>query len=242
MLSFEQISGQHPWQPQRALPKVVLGLLCLLLSLVVTSRAAWGLLFSLPCALLWGKARVPILAYLKVLTLPLIFLLFSCLGILLEIQGQPHLALNKMPLVINLCLRAMTCVNALYFMLFTVPMNKILATLRQAHVPPLFITLMNLVYRCIHILLEVAKTKRDSMHCRGGFIRGKRGRHNLGLLWGAVFYQSMEKSRKLQEAMSLRGHKGTLKFLPSQDSLTKKEWLAAIGLVLITLSLNHYFP
>lgn len=237
--NISALSGEAPET------KLTLGLVTLLLCLVSTHWLAFVFMFCLMAALTLGKAKIPIGYYIKLLSLPFVFLVFGVLGILLQVDLSRGLYLGfspqAFPTAASMVGKALAAVSCLYFMILTTPIRDIIAVLNFLRCPNLLISLATLMYRCIFILMEVASVKVKSMQCRQGLRYGRGFLKSLGMLWGSVFVGSLRNSEWMYKAMLIRGYDGTLQFLPRDVSLGFKDVVMNLTVIVITVGI-HYLP
>ncbi|PKK38808.1 Transmembrane component CbiQ of energizing module of cobalt ECF transporter [Clostridiaceae bacterium JG1575] len=237
---YAYISALSSIAPER---KLSLGLVALLGALFSGRLAAFAVLFVLMSALTVGAAKIPVKTYVQMLLLPLGFLLLSVLGIVVNVQTSPGLAVwfsaDALPQALYLGAKAMTAVSCLYFIILTTSMRDTIAMLRFFHCPALITTLATLIYRCIFILLDVATTKVRSMQCRHAFLQRKGSLRAFGMLWGSVFIQSMQNAQWMYQAMQVRGHDQEMRFLPLHPQIRAKDVLGLTLLVVTLIALNQ---
>jgi cobalt/nickel transport system permease protein len=190
---------------------------CILTSLIVIF--AMGMF-----TVLLGK--IPPKVYFRYLLVPLSFLIISCTAIAVSFSGEPvgdwnlslyffYLCLTResLYLAINVFMKAIAGMSSLFMMAFSTPMNEIILVLQKAHLPRLLTELMNLTYRYIFILFDVAYQMQTAAKARLGcrsFIQSCRSFAAIG---GSLFIVSMKKANAYYNALLARGYHGKLEFL-----------------------------
>lgn len=184
------------------------------------------------------KGGLSPLLYLRLLSLPLLFLLTGILAILLDLSSVPSggfsLPLGETYLVIRdsqiqkalqLFSTALACTSCLYFLSLTTPMPDLLHVLRKLHIPSFLLDLMFLTYRYIFILLSLASTISIAQQSRLGNRTLRLSRRSFVQLLGSLFVLSIRKSSDNFDAMESRGYTGSLALLPPFIRHRKKDWI-----------------
>lgn len=200
--------------------------------------------------LMWLLGKVSPGQILRLLRIPMLFLIVSCMVILLELCHAPvgiwqlHLgnlwfcitreSLNR---AVTLFFQAMGAVTCLYFLSSTTPMPQLIEVLRRCHVPELVIELMYLIYRYLFVLLEVQQQMTVSATARLGYAGVRRSVSTAGRISGALLASSFRRSSQCYDAMESRGYDGKLTFLFSMPPLRWGHLAAAAAYVLALLGL-----
>lgn len=199
------------------------------------------------------RAGIPLRVYIKLITVPALFLILAVGAVAVSISGQGEgylwgIALGKfhigvspsnLYLAVLLFCRSLGAISCLYFLSLTTPMVEIISILRKLKVPSLFIELMGLIYRFIFVLVETAESIYTSQSSRLGYRNLKTGYSSLGALVGNLLISSYRRSEILFTALSSRGYTGELRVLETKYIVSGKNILAilAIDVLLVLLSL-----
>ena len=194
--------------------------------------------------------KTPMMRVAALLRIPLLFLLVSCLVILLEILREPAglwqlrlgnhwlcVTTGSLHRAVTLFFQAMGAVCCLYFLSSTTPMPQLIEVLRRCHVPELIIELMYLIYRYLFVLLDVQQKLTTAASARLGYAGVRRSVSTAGRVSGALLASSFRRSRACFDAMESRGYDGRLAFLSHTPRLQWKHLLAACAYVVILLVL-----
>lgn len=176
--------------------------------------------------------------YLRLLSLPLVFLLTGVLAVLLDLSSVPSgrfsIPLGSIYLVIRdsqiqmalrLFFTALSCTSCLYFLSLTTPIPDLLHVLRTFHIPSFLLDLMFLTYRYVFILLSLASTISIAQQSRLGNRTLRLSRNSFVKLLGSLFVLSIRKSSGNFDAMESRGYSGSLTLLPPLIHHRKKDWI-----------------
>ena len=230
--------------------KTAFSVLVLLLC-VSASDALVGIFVALSMVLIMGfLGKTPVDHIAELLMIPLLFLLVSCLVILLEILREPAglwqlrlgnhwlcVTTGSLHRAVTLFFQAMGTVCCLYFLSSTTPMPQLIEVLRRCHVPELIIELMYLIYRYLFVLLDVQQKLTTAASARLGYAGVRRSVSTAGRVSGALLASSFRRSRACFDAMESRGYDGRLVFLSHPPRLRRKHLLAACAYVLVLLGL-----
>lgn len=157
-------------------------------------------IFIIMVFLTTAVAKIPVDRYLKMLLIPISFLLLSIISILISIStvdvylwslvvngyyiGIAESSLNDS---ILLTTRVFASISATFFLGLTTPLNNLMKIFRKLHFPSVLIELIVLIYRSIFIFLEAAKDIYDIQEMKFGYNNFKNSMHSSGLLIRSLF-------------------------------------------------------
>lgn len=172
------------------------------------------------------KGGIPLYRYIKLMTVPVVFLILGTFAIFVNVSGTPLDAfafpvgvyyitgsvrglLQGMQLICT-ALASMSC---LYFLSLNTPVTDILDVLKSLHVPALIRELMLLIYRYIFVMLNLASDITTSQNSRLGNMRLSTARKSFASMISSVFILSIRRSVELYDALEARCYDGTLQVL-----------------------------
>lgn len=188
------------------------------------------------------KGRIPMHLYLKYLAVPLVFLLFSTLAILVNVSKEPldayaisigeyYVTSSWMGLKKGgqMILTALASVSSLYVLSFHTPMTEILDVLKKLHFPGVFIELMLLTYRFIFLLLEGASAILTAQKARLGNRDLKTSIQSFGQMASILFVRSLKQSDALYNAMESRCYDGEIRVLLGEYQRSRRICCGIVG-------------
>jgi len=227
--------------------KFIFAVLTLLACVISRSIAVACIALAVTGILTVKKGGIPFSRYLHFMTVPLVFLFFSTLAIVLNFSRTPldlfawkigsvWLTGSKASLryAIQLILTALASVSCLYFLSFNTPMPDILNVLRVMRCPRIII---DLIYRYIFVLLEIASNLRTAQNSRLGNKDYRTSLKSFGALASALFIRAIKKSNALYDAMESRCYDGTIRVLNETYPPAGKE---IVAIVLFELALYAF--
>ncbi len=208
-------------------------------------------------------AQIPASIYLKLLLLPMGFLLLSLPAFLIGfgmadnlvifktdvVWGVPigsiylYLSQQGLEQIRSVFLRSITLTSCLYFILLTVPIFEIIRILNGLGCPILITELMGLMYRFIFILTDTAGELLTAQQSRMGYGTWRASMRSLSLLVGQLLQRSLHNYRQLSLGLASRGYTGELRVWHSRRYRGSPRYaIEAIGgyLLLLTLTGLHY--
>lgn len=219
--------------------KILFGGLTLVVCVCSTSFLSLGVVFVTMFYVTVFKAKIPLGYYMKLLFLPLGFLMLGVLGIVIEVLhssvptdcvftldfGGYGVFVSKMGLstASGLICKSMAAVSCLYFIILTTPFRTILHFLHLLRCPQILVVLSGLIYQFIFLLMDIAEIKLKSQRCRGGYRKLRSFPKTFAMLWGSVFVQAWFKSRWTFKSMQVRGYDGQIKLLPEKFRMNVTE-------------------
>ncbi len=257
MLTIDKLCYRSGLRYENAGEKFAFAVITLCICVMSRSISVSCIVLVVMGALTVFKGGVPVSRYLKLLSVPLAFLLLSTIAIMLHIQKEP-LDLFAIPVgswyltsgqdsffyAVRLILTALSAVSCLYFLSLTTPVPDILEILRKLHCPKLLIELMLLIYRFIFLLLETASGISISQSCRLGNKDYRTALKSFGMLGSVLMVRAISRSNRLFDAMEARCYDGTIQVLSeSRPPKRKHVWFILLfdtALLLIALWRRFY--
>ncbi len=224
--------------------------LCLFFSRETVSLAAI-LLLSI---LILFYVKIPLGFYLKLLCLPFAFLLPGCLAVALELPVMPETAVLILPvgpftlgigsaglsLAVNLLLRSLAALCALYFLALTTPFDQLGWLLRRAKLPPAVVELTALTYRFIFILYATAQSIYTAQATRLGYASRCNALKSLGSLAAGLLYKSFYRSQMMHAGLLSRCYEGTFPTLKTYYAFSPRNWLFVCGTVVLLVAMAQF--
>ncbi len=186
--------------------------------------------------------RIPWPIYVRYMTVPLFFMIFSGAVIAIQFTGQPmggwslelgacYLCVTKESLVtaLRVFFKALAGMSALYMLTFSTPVNEVILILQKLRLPRLLVDLMNLIYRYIFILFDAATQMQTAGRARLGYQSFMRSCRSFSQIAGNLFLISLKKANAYYDALLSRGYAGRLEFLT--EAIPVKGW-QVLGCVL----------
>lgn len=235
MITIDKLCYHSRLRYENAGEKFAFAVITLCICVMSRSIAVACVVLAVTGMLTVVKGGLPVLRYLKFLSLPLTFLFLSTLAIIIQIRQSPldllalpiggwYLTVGSSSLLyaIQLIATALAAVSCLYFLSFTTPMPDILEVLRKLRCPGLLIELMLLIYRFIFILLDTAQALSVSQHCRLGNKDYRTSLKSFGMLGSVLMLRAVSRSNRLYDAMEARCYNGSIQVL-SEDHPPRKK-------------------
>jgi cobalt/nickel transport system permease protein len=162
-----------------------------------------------PCIFI-ALGELPPSLLLKRTLLALPFCLFAGLSNLI-MEQEPAFTLGNAVVSFGflsfcaLILRTVLCVAAVLILIATTPWVSLSAQLRRVHVPAIFVTLLEVCYRYISVLLGETDAMYTAYKLRAGNVKGIAMAH-MGSFVGYLFLRSAARAERVYAAMKCRGY------------------------------------
>lgn len=202
-----------------------------------------------------GINKTPFVYFMKLLSLPLGFLIISVVTIAFTLSTRQqgfviwipvfghYVGASEQSLVIagNLFLKSLSCVSGLYFLSLSTPFMDLVSGLRRLKCPMLLIELMHLIYKMIFVLLETAGTMVVAQDSRLGYSSLEGSYRSFSALASTLLVRSFKRADALYTALEARGYEGALNVLEESHRRTYKIYLltSVIALALIGLTMAY---
>jgi cobalt/nickel transport system permease protein len=212
--SLEQLAAERsPVHDRHPLVKLV-SAFCYIVLVVSFGRAEFGRLvpYVFYCVVLMALSGTPWSAVLgrAALALPFVVLAgvsniifdraaaFSVAGVVVSVGVVSFF---------TLIYRTFLCVTAVLILAAVTPVSDLTGQLRRLRVPDIFVTLFEMTYRYIGVLLGEASTMYTAYMLRSTERRGLQMRH-MGSFVGQLFIRSYDRAERIYAAMKCRGYGG----------------------------------
>ena len=190
-------------------------------------------------------------AYVRIMALPVSFLLIGGLALLFEVTPEPVGVLSFKAFGLWFCVndeaqsrtalivaRAFGAVGCLTLLSATTPMPEIISVLRRARCPELIIDLMYLIYRYIFILLSVHGYMLSAAKSRLGFRDYRVSLRTTGKIYSNLLARSYQFAGKNFDAMESRCYETGIRFLENRGKITGIQAAVAIVITVVTLGIS----
>lgn len=233
-------------QPQSKLLMAAVSIvLCLALDSVAVSLLTVGLMAAAICHM----GKIPFRQFVHMMLLPIRFLLLATITIFVGrfapetpqvlgiVVGAYRYGVSAVSALqgIQLFLRSLAAIASVYFLVLNTPMTDISWALGRMHVPPLFIQLMELVYRFIFVLYEVMHRIHVAQASRLGYHGLVRSYRSTGTLIAVVFARAYQKSNRISDALEARGYTGNLQTMEQEYESGVRVWVVCAGITVLQL-------
>lgn len=191
------------------------------------------------------KGGIPISEYLRLLTIPMVFLGMNSLVLGVSIRQTPlevfairwgswYLTGGRETIGygLQIFITAMAAVSCLYFLSCNTTMTDLLILFRKWKCPALIAELMLLIYRFIFVLLDRGRAVSIAQKSRLGNRDYRTGLHSFGELVSCLFVNSVKRSEALFDAMESRCYDGVIRVLEEEHPPKKRE---AFGMIAFEL-------
>lgn len=231
----------------------------ILFSLITLGVCIWAdeILISVivMCVMGWVsvyKGGTPLFAFVKLLLLPMAFLIIGVATIAITYSTDKTAFLISIPsakgymgatalglsAATNLFFKALGASSCLYYLSLSTPLVDLLHACIRIKVPKLMVELMGLIYRFIFVLLETAEKIYTGQNSRLGYSSLRAGYRSMGTLVASLFIRAYKRSDELYTALEARGYDGELNVLhePFERDLKGQIFTFALNVVLILLT------
>jgi cobalt/nickel transport system permease protein len=144
-----------------------------------------------------GLSRIP----WRFLARRLILLEPFVLGVAILVLWQP----NGGVLFLLRIAKCTLCLLVLLLLSNTTPFADLLRVLKAAHVPPLLVTTLSLMYRYLFVLVDEAQRMKRARASRTFTARRARSWRTLATVVSQLFVRSSERAERIYAAMCARG-------------------------------------
>lgn len=200
--------------------KLFLTIVLLIVTLALDNLYFDVFIFVVMSIVILAIAKINIKSYLKFLSLPMAFLIITCIFLIFFFgKGEVIYETGIFGIVVTndslhygvyTFMRVMGCLPCLGFLALTTPIAKILNCLRALKVPKIMVEIALLMYNVIFIFLNEIDTMQKAQNSRLGYHSYVSSFKSLGALVSTIFLRSLDKSETLQHSLDSRGYTGEI--------------------------------
>ena len=200
--------------------KLFLTIILLIVTLALDNLYFDIIIFSVMSVVILAIAKINFRSYLKFLSIPMAFLIITCLFLIFFFgSGEVIYDTKLFGIVVTkdslhygvyTFFRVIGCLPCLGFLALTMPIAKILPCLSTLKVPKIIIEIGLLMYNTIFIFLNEIDTMQKAQQTRLGYHSYTTSFKSLGALASTIFLRSLDKSETLQHSLDSRGYNGDL--------------------------------
>ncbi|MDD3169937.1 MAG: cobalt ECF transporter T component CbiQ [Eubacteriales bacterium] len=199
------------------------------------------------------SSKISILRYLRLMLIPLGFMVLGTIAIVVNVAEAPmdllsvpmggkylavsHTSLNEGMRLVAVALASVSC---LYFLTLTTSMLDILSVLQKLRCPKIMIELMMLIYRYIFVILDMANAITISQNCRLGNQDFMTELRSAGQMLAVLLVRSMKKSSALFDSMESRCYDGEIKVLNESYPVEIRDTIGVASFLLMMLAIAMF--
>ena len=198
--------------------KAIFSILFLILSLTIENRIFQISIITIMSITIISTSKMGISEYLKLLSIPLIFMIMSILAIIVSIStektdmltyftvGSTYIGISKFGLMnaLRILSRSIACLTCVYFLMLTTPFNQLIKVFKKLHIPDNVIEIAMLIYRFIFIFLEEVQEIYKSQEMKLGYMGMRNSYNSLGLLLNMLYKRMMKRYEDMSIALDMK--------------------------------------
>ena len=198
--------------------KTIFSILFLILSLTIENRIFQISIITIMSITIISTSKMGISEYLKLLSIPLIFMIMSILAIIVSIStektdmltyftvGSTYIGISKFGLMnaLRILSRSIACLTCVYFLMLTTPFNQLIKVFKKLHIPDNVIEIAMLIYRFIFIFLEEVQEIYKSQEMKLGYMGMRNSYNSLGLLLNMLYKRMMKRYEDMSIALDMK--------------------------------------
>lgn len=219
---IDRTSNFNAWTNKSPKAKVLFGLGALLLALIINNVYFHIFQIVFISSLILFGAKVSHRVYLKLLAIPLGFLVLSIITIIFSVSEDLSLFYKAIPIKqvylgitvaglqmgAELFFRALAAIISTYFISTTTPMTQFIQVMKAWHVPQVLLEMMVLTYRFITIFIEHFNRMQVAIEVKGGArTRWLQVKNNANLGYG-LFRSVMDSYETWKLALDVKLYNG----------------------------------
>ncbi|GFZ33004.1 cobalt ECF transporter T component CbiQ [Clostridium zeae] len=244
MFSIDKLAYISELRRVNSTEKFIFAIFTMFMCIALNSTYVSVIVLLLMSGITVFKGKIPFGTYVKLMSLPLSFLIVGIITIAINIVHSSDnliFGINILNIKLGcttesfqaatrLFFKSLASVSCLYFLTLSTPVFEVLSVLKKLRVPKLFIELMGLIYRFIFVLLDTVNMIYTSQNSRLGYSTLKLSYNSLAKLIASLFISSYKRSQDIYTAMESRCYDGDINLLEENYKSSSKD----IILIVIT--------
>lgn len=193
--------------------------------------------------------KIPFNHYVKLMLIPISFIMLSAITILIEIGTPPNggvliklfniFFISKIGLIrgITVVVTALSATNIMYLFALTTPIIDLCSGLKALKIPESIISLMLMMYRLIFVIFTMGQTMRIAQTSRLGYKNFPVAIKSFAMLLSGLFIRSFKKTYRMYDALESRGYQGRFTVIDLKYQLDYYIVLLSIVFSIILISI-----
>lgn len=224
MLSIDLVANTNILTKYNAIGKFLLSMAMLFTSIILENtifNIAISIFFFL---IIVGVGKISFKYYLKLLSIPFVFILLSVVAILLTevsktfssdiivsfdiFKFQIGITSHTYELAKSVIFRSLGSISCVYFLVLSTPSNQMITVFKKLRLPIEFIELYMLCYRFIFLLLDEIRIITTAQELRFGYSTIRIAYRSFSTLVGIVFIRTYDRYLSMQVSLDLKLYDG----------------------------------
>ena len=204
--------------------KVIIVVISLLITTIISNNYINAFIFIAMVLITTLVAGIPFKNYIKILAIPMSFLLISTITILLSISskdvyiysiniGSKYIGITDESIFqsINTTIRVFASLSLTFFLSLTTSLNKLIIVFNKMKFPTIIVELLVLIYRFIFIFLEEAQNIRMAQEVRFGYNNFRNSYRSIALLIKSLFVKVLIRYQDMVNSLDSKLYNGEFK-------------------------------
>ncbi|GAA0785970.1 cobalt ECF transporter T component CbiQ [Hathewaya limosa] len=222
MLLIDKYAYTNRLKDLNPMTKFIFSLSILIFSLSNKNIFVFGGILIFLSLLTMYVVRISLKKYLKLLSIPFIFLMVSIITMIFSIGttkdvflfhlklGSYYVGITKLGMEQGMLLfcRALSSLASTYFFALTIPMNQLIQVFKTLRLSKTFIEIMILIYRFIFIFLEESRELYVAQDLRFGYKGLRNSYKSTALLIRILFIRVMSRYEELNISLETKLYNG----------------------------------
>lgn len=224
MLIIDKYAYNNKLADFNPLIKVIAVVTFLIITTVISNNYLNAFIFLSMVFLTTVVAGIPFKNYIKILIIPLSFLLISTITILLSISakdvyiysikvGSKYIGITDESILmsLNTTIRVFASLSLTFFLSLTTSLNKLIIVFNKMRFPKVIIELLVLIYRFIFIFLEESINIHRAQEVRFGYNTFRNSLNSTSLLIKSLFIRVLLRYKDMVNSLDSKLYNGEFK-------------------------------
>lgn len=230
--------------------KLIFSILPLVMCICMNSIIVSSITIAIMAFTTVKYGKLPFSTYIKFMLIPFGFLIVGTITILINRFSTEHTLLigvyigeyaygidtESVIKSIKLVLKALGAVSCMYFLSLNTPMSDLFQVLSRTRLSPIIVSLMELIYRYIFVLLDEVERMIVAKDSRLGNCNFKTALKSTGEMISMLFLRAYQRSDRIYAALESRGYNGRFSTLEEEYIYSKKMNTASILICCLLLA------
>ncbi len=198
-------------------------------------------------------AGIPAKRYIKLMIIPLPFIVMAVVSILFSPSDTPNGVINipifstylvatqeGIALSANIFLKSLASVSCLYFFITSTSIGSMIALMKKMRLPSFLVEIILMFYRFIYVIIDMYEKIVISQKSRLGEENLAARFRSAGILVSTIFAKSLSKSLVISNAMDARLYNGEMTYEDTSVAASKVQIVSLLvyeGILVIVIIL-----
>lgn len=218
MLKIDHLAYNNRLTDKNPIQKASMSTFLLLLAIFIDNFYVLSAILIFNILLCTLVAKIPFKNYFTLYTVPLAFIIFGVIAILVSYSKENFEFIFSFPIFggffgitksglkesLKIVARSFACISSTYTFALTTPINQMIYVFKKIHLPRAFMEQFVLIYRFITLFFEELSVMKIAIELKQGYVDNKTWINSASLLGSSLFSRIFRSYEDYKIALQLK--------------------------------------